>query len=474
MIAKLVRHDQPVRVLGVMVPLAALLGVAAALAYGENSAHRIVSTSIENADDRVAMVVQLTLTFGVWFFAFCQIHLRAHPHHLGLPLSTRQLWGARMIAITLGMGVPVVVGCLAYFVINGNAPSSPHVEMALNFAAILFLAPLVYHSRRTASYRADETHRVLHWAVFTTVMLTAEILVAIYRPPFAIVGPGALLVGAILAVAIYRSLPRSFEVVRRKVQLPFSDLGSLRAPRLFEIPVLSPFAPLNRALRLSPLLTLNMVSLGASSLVFMNVALARSKYVEMFILSIFQVMFFGMSLISLPMVSHLPISKTRLFVQCYAPGLLLALLAVAVGLRADQSLTLVGALSSRTAAAGCAVYVLVCFVCMAAFLVPLLPPAVTRRGHHGAWAARIACGLLALGAFAFAVHPAFQSMEAAERSTAATYDRLVSWIPGPVAVVWILVMALAVASVIALRALFGRIELTWLASRMQKWLEKFA
>ncbi len=476
MIRDLVRQEPVVRGLWLSVPITMIVGVLAAFLYGENSSHRIVSTSIDDYRDRIAMIVQLTLMLGMGCVLVGQFHLRGRPWHLGLPIPARRLWVARMIAMSTATMLPVIAGFATYYLVNRNSWRSPNVEMGLVFLAIFFLFPFLYHARPTRSNRVDDFHPIVHWLVFTAIVLSAEVLAARYMLPFAIVGPACLGVAALLGTTTYLGLPRGFEVsghFHARLGRAF-EWRSFRWPRFLEIPLLSPIAPLNRAMRMNVLISFNLAAFALSCFMFTSVAVPRGKFLELYMLAFCQVTFFGLSLIGLPMVAHLPLSRTRLFVQCFAPGSLLAGGALLLGLSRHPTLEWGDVFSSRPAAAGFAAYAIVVFLSCSAVLVPLMTPGTTRRARLKAWIWRIAYGLFALAALVAALWPATGGMDAENRHTAELYGQVGAWIPGPSFVAWLVAVAIAAAAVIGLRVLFGRIELTWLHSRMQKWLEKFA
>lgn len=475
MIARLVRNDEATRLLPLLVPLMIAFGAIAALLYGENSTHRIVSSTLAETDDRIVFTNQIALTLGGIFFSTCRVHLRSIPFHLGLPIAARDLWTARMIALTMATVLPAGVGFATYFAVNGNALGSPAVNLGLDILAVLFVAPILFHARFTKANRADDVRPVRHWILFAVLFLGMEMVVAWLLPPFWLVGSMALVVVAALATLTRSMLPATFELSGTRSQRLAPRRGvSFRLPGFLEWSLISPFAPLHRAMRLNLLVSLNLVAFSLSSLAFVSIAIPRGKYIELFMLAIFQVLLFAMSLVGLPMVAHLPFSKTRLFAKCWLPGLGVALLALVVGLRGDPNFSFAAVAASPAAAAGFAVYWIVVFLGCSALLLPLTGPAPTKRGRITRTLGRLLYALAAVGALGFAIAPGFGGMDPAERNPAEFYRTLGGGIPGPAAIAWILAFLIAGGSIVALRALFGRIEMTWLTSRMHKWLEKFA
>jgi hypothetical protein len=471
MIRRLVRHDSAVSSLPWVVVLFAGLGVVAALLYGKESAYRMVSSSLEDPDDRFVHMGILAVQSLLWGHLLVGLPGRALPFHLGLPLAARTLWLARMAASVTALMVPMLVAFAAFYLVNPAATDSNGLTQGLNFLALLLVLPFLVQARATSANRADVPHPVLHAIAVGVLFIAAEGLVAAFRPSFALVGPAALILVGLLAAFTWRSLPESFELS--------SALAVGRTPRVTEprrglvwlerIPVVSPLALLNRALRLNVLVSLNLVGLAVGVLAFTMVTLGRGGYVQLYLLVLFQVLLFVLTMAGVPRVAHLPISRRRLFVQAVLPGVFIVAAVVAIGILRDPGFRITEALASRTVLAGVALYVLAWALLTAAVMLRHLPPPVTFRERV---ASRVGMAvLLALAALTVvgALYPVLGD-ETRQAAAARTWlEALGEWIVVPVGVAWPLLAAIAVALYLVLGALFDRIEMTKLQKGVVRW-----
>jgi hypothetical protein len=472
---QLIRHDESMMFLPWTLCAAGLIGLTAGLVTRDESVGRGVAGIVADAEDRMVQSIILTLQLGVLQFVLGRTHLRASPYQLGLPLDARDVWLSRMAAILITVMGPCLIGFVVFWVASGLGADTSPIRVGGNVLALLVVLPLVYQCRRTRAHRADASHPVLHWLIYAALAVTAAALLGWHGPSFAWVAPSALLLAGALGLLIWRSLPVGFELAAGAV-VTRRERGR-RLPGwltwLARVPLISPFAPLNRAMRVHVLMTLNLVSLALGMLAFLVVSFQRGVYIEVYSLVLIQVLLFWIALLGVPRLIHLPLSRDRLLVQCLVPGFALVAAGLGVGFLVSPDLDLRGVFSSNRAAAGTGLYVLLWGLLTAALLLLFRTSAATTGARVGRWAMVLGFGLVGLGALAVAMREIAGTARLPEDPVALIHA-LGDGIPLPAAATWLCVLVLAATTYLIVRALFGRVEYHWLEKRLLKAQEKFS
>ena len=471
MIRKLLTRDRAVRSLPWVAVLFAGLGIVAALMYGKGSAYRIVSSTMEDPEDRFVHMGMLAVQWLLWGHLVVRLAERADPFCLALPFSARTLWLARLTASVLGLLVPALIAFAAFYLVNPAAADLPGLTQGLNFLVLLLALPFLVQARSTPARRADMPHPVVHTIAVGAFFVATQAVVAAARPPAFVVVPAVLLGIGLLFAFTWRSLPESFVLsgslaTGRRASLATKNRALAWLER---IPVISPLSPLNRMLRLNGLVSLNLAGVLGGVLVYVAVTPVNDSYVQLYLLILFQVLFFWITLAGLPRVAHLPISSHRLFVQAVGPGIVVAGIALIIRISRDPGFHLGSTLGSRAVAVGVALYLLGWAVVTALLLLRYLPAPATNRTRVARVAATVALALLGLVTVAGALFPMLGD-EVRQAALARRWlDGLGHGLPVAPGLAWPILGALTAGLYLALHALFTRIETTKLLKGMSKW-----
>jgi len=462
-ILELIRRDPASRMLG----RGLLVGAAAGAYAGVYFESDLSGGGLAAAPTplRILFTLNLCLVLGLPMALFGQLHRRALPFQLSLPLSPRQLSLSRTLAAAGLFLLPGLLSAAVYGAIRGDF-ATEGLQMYLRFLVVLGIAPFLFQLRPTPGERADLPAPWLHWLRCLALLFGAECWVAVATPPLWLTALAAAAAMALLASLNQRALPASFELAsslgqgpRRGLALPAS-LGWLR-----RIPVVSPFAPLNGWMRPDLLLWLNLFAVVAGVLNMVVMSVRLGNWYALFTFPMFQTIFLVFLVYGLPRVAHLPISRRRLFLQGAGQGFLLAALALILALLgAGDPPSVAEVLGSTSAALATAAWFLTWFLLVSAAFHWFLSYPPTRRGRALSWVTRPLHSLAALVPLVWATS-LFEAEHPRAVATQAAFQDLGSRLGSP-ALAWAAAAALAVACYLAAEAIFTRIQVTKLRDRL--------
>ncbi len=414
---------------------------------------------------RVLFMLNACLVLGLPMVVFGQLHRRALPFQLSLPLTPRQLSLSRSLATALLFLLPAALGALVYGGIRGDF-STPGLQAFLRFVAVLAVAPFLFQFRLTPGERADQPRPLLHWLRSMALLLGAQCWVALQPPPVWLTTLAAAAAAGLLAILNHRSLPPSFELAatlgrapRRGLALP-SGLRWLR-----RIPVVSPFAPLNGVLRPDFLIWLNLLAVVAGVLNMVVLSVRMGNWFALFTFPMFQAVFLIFLIYGLPRVAHLPIPRRRLFLQGIGQGFFLAVLALLLALQgAKQAPALSQVAASTSTALATAAWFLTWFLLITAVIHWFLSYPPTPRGRALSWLTRPLHTAVALVPLVWA-NSLFDAEHPRTIATEVYLDVLGARLESPL-VAWALAAAVAATTYLVAEAMFARIQVTRLRDRL--------
>jgi len=349
MIFGLLRRDPAMRVLPIMFVAFGVLGAMGSRAVLEPGQ---AATPPDLQDLTVTMLL-VTVWAMINYFAVGKMHEIASPFEMAMPIDARDLWAARLIAMSSTVCGGIVGYCIG-FVIGNDLPLQPF-QWAIGFNATAFalLIPFVYHSVRI---------RAPKWGIPLPVFvpLLGALIYGYARMGMTTPVPGiaALAVTAVLGATTYARLPRAFELPTAKPGNGGDSLADrVSLDGLDDVPGIGTFLAATRALRPPAWFTPTQTRLLIGLVLVLNVcALSLSPYVLMLVLVLAQFAWFARTVNGGSRLAHLPIARGRVFLHATLPGLVAGGVIVVslVAYLPDQSWAQVFA--SKQVALGVAVY----------------------------------------------------------------------------------------------------------------------
>ncbi len=413
---------------------------------------------------RVIFTINLCLMLGLPMAIAGQLHRRALPFQLHLPLAPRALGLSRSIAAALVFLLPALVAAAVYVAIRREL-GGEGLQDYLRFAATMTVAPFLFQLRGTPGERADLPRPWLHWLVCTALLIAAQCAVVLTRPPLWLVVP--LVAAAVAGLAAFngRRLPASFELAASLGQASgrgWSLPAGLRWLR--RIPVVSPFAPLNAVLRPAALLWLNLFAVIAGVLNMVAMSARNGNWYALFTFPMFQTILLVFLVYGLPRVAHLPITRRRLFLQGAAQGFLLTVLALVLAFWAGGLPDPAAVFGSAATAWGVGAWFLSWFLMVSTALHWFLGYPPTSGGRALSWVLRPLHSLLGLAPLVWA-NSLFEAEHPRTLATHALFQDLGGLLPSPV-LAWTLAAVIAAAAYLGAEAMFARIEVTKLRDKL--------
>ncbi len=258
---------------------------------------------------------------AVWFglmvyIAVTGFHVRATTFEMALPISMRRLWTYRVAIRALGcvlfLAVGAVIACY----------QSPHdsaiVTAVTHLAATAVLAVFALYSPEPKHHRLPINWRLVALACSVTMgAVSLSVTLVSKSIVYAAVPLGA---AAVVGIAAWRSVPRTFELVPRQPQ------GRARTAALQD--------PVQRMPR--PLIWNILRAIFTwewwlvMAMVFVFGAMPGSSQFAVLVIIILPVMFLPV-VRNLPALAHLPISRRLIFACGALPGLLIWCGGLAIG-----------------------------------------------------------------------------------------------------------------------------------------------
>ena len=282
---------------------------------------------------RILILTDMTLVISVWSGLMNHLNRKAFPFQMTLPLSSRQIWTARMLAIMTAMFAPLLIATAIFVAISGDY-YSPSFHVWLRFVLVLALLPIAVHALGSLADRNFGEVRTPLWFVAAGAMLLVQWLVIWQAPPTWITALAVLAVCALLTLFTLARLPGQFQwrqaVNRLAGELPLekkksSDVVSFEAPRWLQIPIVSPWAALNRYLAPDSWVRANvyLVMVGGWNMVWSS---RFGPAYSLFLLTLLQALFVVFAIGGMPRLAFLPIPKWRLFLQGTGQGMFFTLI----------------------------------------------------------------------------------------------------------------------------------------------------
>jgi hypothetical protein len=356
----------------------ALFGYVMSAAASIDLAHGTGPGSLDPARTHLAWMLWLIMIVVFNDFGGGRMWEKATQMHMQLPVSARDIWKARNVAIQVAMTGSALIACLAFW-LRYESPIHPfQVALAFNAVCLVILAPFLYYSVRVSTIK---------WGMPIPIFLPllAAIIWALSRVGYKTLWPGiiTLVLTLVLAAVTYRRMPPSFEIEIRGAGVKgwLSRQTETAGGLLERLPWLRSWIRMDRILRPGKVLSKPQLSFILSLAVVINVfLLSLSAYGLLLIFIALHGVWFLRCLNGVSRASHLPIARSSYFVHTMLPGLVLFAAAVWISVSVLPSIAVGGGPSAKSIAAGVAYYIIAWWLILSFSMAGYFTPSTTARG----------------------------------------------------------------------------------------------
>lgn len=415
---------------------------------------------------RLFIITDLTLVISVWAGLANNLNVKVFGFQMLLPMESLRIWRSRLLAGYIGMFGPLLLATLLFCAISGDY-YSPGFLMWLRFVMVLALLPALVQAAGAFLDREFVSIRSSLWFGAGAVVLLSEWMVGWLLPSL-------WLTAAVVAVLIFvlltwtsRRLPVQFQWRQNQTGVEESKHRESREaliPQWLQIPIVSPWARLNRYLAADPLVRLNMyvVMLGAIAMVW-GASRAGNTY-SIFEMAFLQGFFLVFAIFGLPRVAFLPVPKWRIFLQGIGQGYILVLISLLMLLISGRLELPSDGFLTATVAAVTLLWFTVWFLSTTAFIHFFITYPARRWPRRLSWVFKILHGIAACVPTFWAMpgdlpEPVPDILE--------LHQALAAWLPEG-ALAWVVAAPIIAALYWVALRLFQRIEVTRLKDRLVK------
>ncbi len=271
------------------------------------------------------ILTDLTLVISVWAGIVNHLNVKAFPFQMLLPVSSRRLWASRVWVAYLGTLGPLVVATVAFISLSGDY-YSPGFQMWLRMVMVFALLPAMVHAAGSGADRNVAKISTPKWFSAALILLATQLFIGWLKPATWLTAIGVAAATTALLFWTRARLPMQFQW-RKSIESAApthskaSKIDNVGAdvPRLLQIPIISPWAEVNRYLAPDKWIRINiyLVMAGAFNMVL---SFGGDSQLILFELALIQALYLLFAMAGLPRVAFLPIPKWRIFLQGAGQG----------------------------------------------------------------------------------------------------------------------------------------------------------